>query len=291
MKPVQMLHSLSTLEISNVRRAANRGKYAITKSEKIMSLKAVLSTPAEGEEQFVATLKSAGADATRIEAATAAYRLQKGFADVLQPEDFGVAKAHKEPDGDEREEMDEEDEEDEKKSKKSKKNIAGSKSNDQTATTKSADDARLVAVMKTAEVLSAQVKELSAKNEMLEYVSIAKSEFAHVPGSVEQLAVTLRDAHNAGPAVEKTILAALRSTNEITAKSDHMREIGTNGGGQTGGAYQKIEALASGLTMKSDSGKEMSQAQKIAYVTSNTAEGRELYKQYNEEKRQLIKRM
>jgi hypothetical protein len=292
MAEINMLSHLSTLEISNVKRAANRRTYAITKSEEAQMkiVQAVLSTPAEGETEFVATLKSAGADEKRIEAATAMYRMRKGFEDVLQPEDLGVtAKAHKEPDGDEQEE----DESDEAfKSRMAKAKAKKAKKCDEPAH-KSADpevEAKLSALFKSNQMLASQLQEQVAKSEQLEYVAKAEREFSHVPGSSADLAVALKAAHDAGPSAEKVLTAALKSVNELVSKSAMLREVGT-AGGTAGSAYQQIEALANGLTMKADSGKEMSKAQKVAYVTSNTAEGRALYAQYNEEQRQALKRM
>lgn len=296
---INMLSHLSTLEISNVKRAANRKRYAITKSEIEMNIKQVLSVAAEGEEQFVATLKSENASPERIEAATVAYRLRKNCADLLKPEDLGVVeKAHQEPDGDE---QGENETDEEFKARKAKK-AASCKSESQTGiepgfkpAKKSeeapVEDPRIEALFKSNQALADQVKALVEKNDRLELESIAKSEFGHVPGSTEDLAKTLKAARDAGPETEKTVRAALKSINEMVSKSDHLNEVGTSGSGMAGGAYQKIEALAEGLTMKADNGKEMTKAQKIAHVIAKTAEGRALYEQYNEEKRQAIKRM
>jgi len=141
-------------------------------------------------------------------------------------------------------------------------------------------------------MLADQVKQLVAKNQELEFVSKAEREFPHVPGASIELAKTLKAAHDAGPEAEKVILAALKGVEELTSKSAMLQEIGTSGGGTTaGGAYSKIEALAAGLTMKSENGKELTKEQKVNYVISKTAEGRSLYEQYNEERRQLQKRI
>jgi hypothetical protein len=285
-----MLTSTETLEVSNVRRAANRKRYAITKSEaNVMKdpkiIQAVLSTAAEGEEQLVATMKSAGADEKRIEAATALYRLNKGFADVLKPEDLKVliGKAHEEPDGDEQGD----DESDvEYKARMAKRIKKARKSAD--AVGGDADAGldpevlkRVEAVMKSNENLVKEVQGLKTAKEQLEYVAKAEREFKHVPGSPAELAVTLKAAHDAGPEAEKTILAHLRSVEEISAKSALFGEIGTSGGGAgPTDANAKIQALAEKLTMKADSGKEMTPAQKYSYVLTHTPEGRALYREY-----------
>lgn len=293
---INMLSHLSTLEVSNVRRAANKKRYAISKSETPMKIQQVLSVAAEGEEQFVATLKSQNASPERIEAATAAYRLQKNCADLLKPEDFGVtAKAFGkgEPDGDEQGEDESDEEFKARKAKKAAKKAAKSADVVVAPVAKSAsEDPRFEVIMKSNETLAAQVKELVEKNEQLEFEAVAKSEFGHVRGSFAEIAGALKAAHAAGPEAEKVFKAALKSAEEITAKSAMLGELGTNGGPSSGGgSWQKIEALASGLTMKSEKGTEMSRAQKIDYVVSKTAEGRALYEQYNEEKRQLLKKI
>jgi hypothetical protein len=285
---IKMLSNLSTLEVSTVKHAANRKRFAITKSEtETMSdvIKAVLGVKAEGEDQFVATLKSAGADDKRIEAATAMYRMRKGFADVLKPEDLGVTtKAHEEPDGDEQ--MEGETDEEYKARKTKKKSC---KSADQSDAPGLVADPRVEALFKSNQVLSEQVKQLVAKNQEMEYVAKAEREFSHVPGSAIDIARTLQAAHAAGPDTAKQIESALKSVNEIVSKSAHLQEFGSTGGGMAGGAYQKIQALANGLTMKSDKGREMTAEQKFNHVVTNTAEGRALYTQYLEEHRQAVK--
>lgn len=291
-KTITMLTNLSTLEVSSVKRAANRGRFAVTKSESPMSkdaLKAVLATPAEGEVEYIATLKSAGADEARIEAATAMYRMRKGFADVLKPEDLGVTvtvKAQTKPDGDD----DEEEELPATKRAKKSKSQPTAKSADAGGTELAPElESKLEAVMKTNdglvkanESLAKQVREIVEKSEDQAYAHQAEREFAHVPGSAQELAKTLKAAHAAGPEVEKTILAQLKMTEEVVAKSALLGDLGSTGGGgpASGSAYGKIEALAAQLTMKADNGREMTQAQKVTYVTSRTAEGRRLYSEY-----------
>ena len=294
---VKMLLYTDTLEVSGVKRAANRKKFAITKSEISMSVvNAVIATPVEGEEQFVATLKSAGADAKRIEAATAMFRLRSGFADVLKPEDIGVlAKAHKEPNGDEQGDDESDEEYKARKAKKSKnaEHQTGIDTNFKPVH-KSADlppetKAQLEAMFKSNEMLAKQVKDLTEQRELTEYTAKAEREFAHVPGSSVELAKTLKAAHDAGPEAEKVILVSLSATNEMAQKSELFQDMGSTGGGLAASAHQKIQQLVNNLTMKSADGKEMTAAQKYTYVISETAEGRELYRQYNAEQDQRIK--
>ena len=91
---------------------------------------------------------------------------------------------------------------------------------------------------------------------------------------------------------EQAILKSLAITNELVQKSAMFQAMGVATlKGEGADTMSKLNALAAGLTMKSDSGKEMSPEQKFSYVVSKTAEGRALYEQYNEEKRQLLKRV
>lgn len=294
---VKMLTQTQTHEVSLVRRGANRKVFAVTKSESFMDpLKAVLSTPAEGEEQFVAALKSAGADQARIDASVAIYRIQKGFADKLKTEDHvaiaksaGLELAAKAKKADDEEDEDEEDDEDmpaflkKKKAKKSAEALALEGVSPEAAakieaafTAKSAEVTELTETVKS---LSGMVKTLVEKSDTQQYVAKAARDFAHVPGTPDEIGAVLKSAEKAG--VGDVIGKLLGTVNTLVQKSALFGNVGTAGAaGTSGDAWSKIEKLATGLTMKSESGAEMSQAQKISYVMKSTAEGRELYRQY-----------
>ena len=269
---MKALTDLKTLEVSNVRRAANKKRYAITKSETAMKTAiAVLSTPAEGEDKLIATLKSAGADDKRIEAETAAYRIKKGFADVL--------KADAPP----AEEMTEE----QKKAKKAAEEAAAMEAAE--SAVPAAKSAEMEAVMKSnadlvakSAALEAMVKGLIDASKTQEYVSKAEKDFAHVPGSADEIAAVLKSAAAAGPETLKGIETILAQTNEIVSKSAMLQNFGVPGAGpgSHGSAWERIEQLAQQLTMKSDRGVEMTKEQKIAHVTTKTAEGRAAYREY-----------
>lgn len=349
---IQMLTGVKTIEISNVKRAANKHRYAMSKAagsatfqEKVDAIlrehpnmseesarkivgamvrdekketamkstvvKAVLDTEAEGETEFVAMLKSAGKDEKQIEAMTALYRMQKGFADVVSAEDLKaaglVAKAKKDDDGDSDDKMD--GESDAEYAKRLKKKMAKMKKYEGqtgidphfTPVHKSADAAVMAkveeiwkAAQETAQEnkrLAAEVGGLVAKNSNLEFMAKA-ADFRHVPGfSQTEMAKTL-EAVSALPADKRDlIMKSLQSTEELTAKSSLFGEFGVGGSGHavtTGpaGIMAKIDSLAKQLTLKD--GDTMSEAQKVRYVLTKTAEGRALYPLYLAEKQAAI---
>jgi hypothetical protein len=296
-----MLTNLMTGEVSLVRSPANRKAYAIAKSETPMLNigKAAVETPVEGEEQLVAALKSAGANAKRIEAAVASLRVQKNLSDVYTDEDMAavaaamnpVAKAKMKKD----EEKEEEDEEDEDlpaflKDKKAKK----AKKSDEPASEElsPAAKAHIERVEKANSelhanvgVLTKLVEGLVEKNQTAHFVTKAATDFSHVPGSSEEIAAVLKSAHAADPKTGAAVEKLLGTVQTLVQKSGLMGSFGSPGAGAgqaTGGgsAMQTVEQMASALTMKSDSGKEMTREQKIAYVIKSTPEGRAAYRQY-----------
>jgi hypothetical protein len=285
MDVVKMLTATTTREVSLVRRGANKKRYAITKSESAMSVfEAVLKTAAEGEEQLVESLKSAGADQKRIDAAVAAFRVTKGFSDVITPEDAElIAKAAK---GDE----DDEDESDDlpafmkgKKSKKTKKSAEPDLSALDPATR-----AQVESVFKSNQDLTAQIGQLTNVVKGLvdsgtkqQYVAKAASEYSHIPGTPDEIGAVLKSAHDASPELGAGIEKLLGMVNGLVQKSAMLGSVGTPGGAGAGGsAWSRIETMAGQLTLKSDSGVEMSKEQKVAHVIAKTAEGRQLYREY-----------
>lgn len=249
-------------------------------------IKAVISTPAEGEEQFVATLKSAGADENRIAAAVAAFRIQKGFADVLKSEDVeAVLKAggFKFPP----KKKDDEDMTDEEKAAAKKKATKKSGELDLAGLAPEAQ-AQVQAIFKSHEALEAKtgrleevVKSLTEATLTREYVAKAAKEYSHIPGTAAELGLVLKSAHESSPELAKGLEKILSAVNGLVQKSALLSPSGVAGGAApAGSAMQRIETLAHGLTLKADNGKEMSKEQKVTYVCTKTAEGAALYREY-----------
>lgn len=293
LETIKMLSNLHTAEVSLVRRGANRKRYAITKSEEYHMpfnpkvLEAVLKTAAEGEDKLIATLKAAGADEKRIDAAVAQFRVQKGFADVVTAEDAeliaqatGVAKKDEtdpdEPDDDDMPALLK------KKAKKTKKSAEPDLSQLAPETR-----AQVEAVFKSNEALVGQVESLTGMVKTLvdngaksEYVAKAAKEFSHIPGTPDEIGIVLKSAHDASPELGAGIEKLLGMVNGLVRKSALLGSVGSTGGAGAGGsAWERIQTLATGLTMKAGD-KDMTPEQKIAYVTEKTAEGRALYKEY-----------
>lgn len=295
---ITALTNSRTAEISLVKSPANRKPFATTKSENPMPIKdtlvAVLNTPAEGEEQFVASLKSAGADDARLEAAVANYRLQRGYADVVKAEDMDlVAKAaygkkskkKGNPFGKD-DDDDDDDDEDVKKSKKSAVELTLKAA--EVAALPDGIRASIELMMKSNQMLADQVKSLSGTVQELAdsrdsavLTAKAQTEFAHIPGmSHEQVGAMMKSASKAG--VGDDMIKMLKTINEVSKSSGIFRMAGSAGGGNGGGAsaQAKVEALAESLTLKSADGTPMSKAQKIQHVLEHTSEGKALYHDY-----------
>lgn len=243
-------------------------------------MEAVLKTAAEGEDTLIASLKAAGADEKRIDAAVALYRIQKGFADVITDADTAiVSKAFgKKP---KKDEAADEDEDDMEKSKKSAQTADLSKLDPETR-------ARVEAVFKSNESLASQVGQLTSTVKSLidngsqrEFVAKAEKQFTHIPGKPEEIGLMLKSAHGVSEQFGKQLEDLLGMVNGLVQKSAMFGTAGTAGGASPGGsAWTKIEQLAASLVMKSDKGAEMTKEQKIEYVTTKTAEGKALYREY-----------
>ncbi len=286
-KTITMLSRVQTAELTLCRRGANNRRFAVSKSlENPMKIaNAVLSTPVEGEAQLVATLKSRGASEQRIEAAVAALRIQKGFADVVEDEDRDlvekslVTKAKKSDD-------EEEDEDDDKpaflkekaKKEKAKKSLGLEDLEPEireqiTAVFKSRDD-----LEKKSAKLEEVVKSLVDEKTTTGFIAKAKDSFGHVPMPVADLAQLLKTAHGVSPEHGASMEKLLGQFNEVVQKSSMFANVGSSGPGRgDGSAMAKLEELAAGIVQKSAG--EMTR-EKAMDTVLKTAEGRALYKQY-----------
>lgn len=271
---IKMLAALETREVSGVKRPANRRRFAMAKSEDLIMgvvTKAVIETAAEGEAEFVAALKKNGADDKRIEAAVAVYRIRKGFADTLQKDDLAViaqatGEAVEEP---------------VKKSEPVKPAVLEKLSPEERA--------QLEAVFKSnadmgKEIgkLTSQVRELIDSNQMSALETKAETMFGHVPATSSDIARVLKSASAVDPKLGADIEKLLMATEQLVRKSGALTTLGNPGHGAGNGAdaWSKIQVLAKNLTIKSATGGELTDAQKVRHVIDHTAEGRELYATY-----------
>ena len=288
MNTVKKLSNLKTYELTLTQRGANRRVFAIAKSAKgnVMPTKeiinALIDTPAEGEENLVATLKSAGMSQEKIDAATISLRLQAGMKDLVDTDTFdSVAKAAGYDFGKGKEG---EDDEDPKKKKKAKKPEGVKKSVDldtldpeAKAIVEGVFKSNADLVEKSAK-MEETLKSLTSANEKREFVAKAAEDFSHINMESDALGSMLQQADAVGEDFSKGFNALLKGMNEVVQKSALLQTTGsaTISGG-TADAWAKIEALAEGLVQKSD--KAMSKAEAVS-VVMKTEEGQQLYNDY-----------
>jgi hypothetical protein len=292
MEVVTMLSNLATNEVSLVRRGANRKVFAITKSQGgTMNLKAILDTPAEGEEKLVETMKSAGADDKRVAASVAAYRLQKGLADVLKGEDVAaVAKAAgielpvAKGGGQDEEPGTGTASEDDKPGKPAGLKKAKKSAGELDLSGLTAEDrAQVEAVMKSQASLvekTAQLEKLvqSISDERTTAAFVAKAEqFKHIPGSSQELGAVLKSAATVDPKLGDALLGIFEKVNGLVAKSALLGSVGVGGVTTPNSAAAKLDALIDGVVQKS-AGK-VSREKAYSEVLKS-AEGKELYREY-----------
>lgn len=240
---INMLTNLQTAEVSLVRRGANKKRFALTKSEGgEMSfgdvLKNVLETPAEGEDTLVQSLKAAGRDDESIEVARANFRLQNGFRDKLDPEDFGsIAKAsgYEVP-----AKAAVPAEESVKKS-----HVPAEMPAELQAVWK-AQQEEMELLRKANEEASSQIVAIRKEAQRKELVAKCAAEYAHVPGmSSEQMGEMLQKAYEVGEAFGRQLEANWAQTSEALKKSELLRPAGRSGHADSeASALGKLNSIA-----------------------------------------------
>lgn len=259
-------------------------------------LEAVLTTPAEGEDQLVATLKSEGVDEKAIAARVAQHRLATGYADVLGEPDLKMAgdyrkklkgmidKARKGAmKEDEMKSMAEMLEEMlEEKSGDNKSAPAPTAKSDNVEAIVAAVVQQMTPVLKSKdeqiEQLAATVGELVQSHRQDVFTAKAQG-YRHVPAGKDELAQVLKSAHDADPKLGETVETLLKRVNEAMSSSSIFKSTGSTGlvPSDGGDAMSRINALAQQLIQKSE--KPLSEAKARAMVLK-TAEGARLYDEY-----------
>lgn len=264
-------------------------------------IEAVASTVADGEEQFIASLKSKGiTDVKKIAAMTANFRIAKNFSDLVTPEEMeecqkaagykkAAAKMIKMSEdmkalagmiGDEDEPSDvpnhEENMQTTKKSDLDLREIVKAVRDQLQLDFKS----ELQVETKKRESVEAIVRELLSSNREQEFVSKADKEFRFVPASNKEIAATLKSAYDVSPESGKAIELILGRVNDALSQSPALKTFGTSGhrAGSGGDAWSKICALADQIVQKSGDGK-MTKEKARAHVLK-TDEGTRLYEEY-----------
>lgn len=256
-------------------------------------VQAIISTPAEGEDALIATLKSTKADQKAVDAAVAAYRVQKGMKDLVPDATMAtVAKAAgyvetakavtpNEGDRDDKTEATSG-----KVDPKAKKKDKMGKSVDMSGLDESAR-AQVESIFKShaamterAEKLEAVVKSMQDEKAEREYVAKAATQFGHLPMADQELGVMLKSAHDVSPNFAKGFETLLGRMDGMVQKSALLTTMGAVQKGQSGGGLSKIEDAAMAVVQKSmEAGKNVTQEKAVDAVLK-TADGDALYREY-----------
>ena len=179
-------------------------------------LEAVMSTPAEGEDALIETLKSAGADEDAMGAAVVQFRMQKGFKDVVPDEHFAaiakaagyVAKAEgKKPKKNPFAKPDED--EGDEKVKKGLETLDPEVRGTIEALFKSSKQTQ-----DENKELRGVVKSLVDGQEEREYISKAEKQYEHVPGTSKEIGLVLKNAHGVSEEFGKNLEAIFGKFND-----------------------------------------------------------------------------
>lgn len=299
-RPITMLSGLQTVELTLTKRGANNRRYAVTKSHGEFTmepevLKALMETPAEGEEAFVATLKSQELTDEKIAAAVASFRVQKGMKDLVDPKLMGeVAKAAgaevaKATDMKEGVDSKKPDATSGKPDPRAKAGVGPVKKSIDLSGLNAETRAQVEAVFKShaamaekasqVDELHAMVKSLRDEAEKKEYVAKAAREFSHLPMQSEELGLMLKSAAGVSEDFAKGFETLLGRMDEVVSKSDAFTTMGAAHTMKSGGAWSKIEQLAEGMVQKSTGDTPLTKAQAIDFVLKSE-EGKRLYAEY-----------
>jgi len=258
-------------------------------------LQAIISTPAEGEDQLLATLKSQGVeDKEKVDAAVASYRMQKGMKDLVADDVMaavaktagyeGTAKAVTPNEG-----------KDDKKPDATSGKVDPKTKTGQGPVKKTVDLSNLdegtkamvesvfkshAAMEERTATLEAVVKSMKDDKEEVHYVAKAAKEFSNLPLGDKELGLMLKSANAMNPEFAKGFETLLGRMDEMVAKSAMLTTAGAVSKANAGGGLDKLQVMADGIVRKStEAGKEMSAAQAMDLVLK-TEQGQALYREY-----------
>ena len=215
-KKINKLTKLKTLEVSLVARGANNKLFALTKSGDIEMkdvILEVLKAEAEGEKELVETLKSQGKDEDFISVATANYRLQTGFKDIVDAEGLAnVAKAAG-LEGDEEKPCDLPPTPPENEDK-----TVDETRGEEMKEVEKAFNAKLEALQKAAEAKDERIAKLENEARHVSLVAKCEAEFSHVPGlNSDEQAVMLAKAYDVSEEFGASLEKQWSATSELVA--------------------------------------------------------------------------
>lgn len=296
-RSITMLSNLQTAELTLTKRGANDRRFAMTKGGIPMDpevLKNLIATPAEGEDQFLAILKSQGiTDEDKVNAAVASYRMQKGMKDLVSDDVMaavaksagyeGTAKAVTPNEGKDDKKPDATSGKVDPKAKAGQgpvKKVDLSDLDDATRVQVEAVFKSNAAMEERTATLETVVKSLQDEKVETHYVAKAAKSYSHLPLGERQLGLMLKSANDHDPAFAKGFEELLGRMDEMVEKSNMLTVMGAVNKANDGGGWDKIQALANGIVQKStEAGKSVSDAQAIDLVLK-TAQGKALYREY-----------
>lgn len=257
MTTINALTDLETLEVSLVKRGANRKKFAFAKAEELMSgldevLKAVLETETDDEnkvaEIFGKDLSERGASAVK-----GALRLLSAFKDELPGDVFQKLTRIAGQEESAADDM----EDDMEKAKK-----AGEDYQYDSPVEKSMDTQELPEEMRAkveqlfkahgdaiakAEALERVVEKMRSDAAEKECVAKAEKQFGALPGkSAQEIGRILKSVQDTDSKMATQLEELLASANDVIVKSGLFSEAGSNQS-EGASAWERIEAIAKGI--------------------------------------------
>ena len=254
------LIDLETLEVSLVKRGANKKKFALAKkeSENMKDLTAaILAAPGEIDPALAEVLKEALskeaeaviADAFKMLSAVKDEMSGELFAKISEALGFGKAEedeaeeeapeaAAEEAPAEEAPEAPAPDEEEEEEAEKS---------------IEKSDDPKVAALFKEHEDLKALYKAEMETKRAAEFVAKAEADFANIPGAtVEQVGGLLKDLHDLDQGIAERVESVLKGTQALVENVGVLGEAGSRAQAPAANdADGRIEAMARSRVEKS----------------------------------------
>ena len=265
---INLLSGLSVEELSVVKRGANGKRIAMTKDyamEFNETVKNVVETPAEGEAEFLETLKSHKLTEEQQASAVAQFRFSKGFKDKVSDEvhaevakaaGYSIAKAKA------KKEEDEEDEDEDKDLPAFLQGKKGKKAEMEEGMKKRFDDQseELAAMRKSDEAKDKLLKSANDRIEKIEkkaerdsLVVRCEKEFPYVPGMTADtqadILISVGDAKSR-EAIEKS----WKASSKAAESNELLKTLGNNDDQDTDGtANERLnKAVAERMTKSAD---------------------------------------
>lgn len=245
-KTITMLGSLTTAELSLVRRGANNRRFAVTKGMDMdlqEVLQSVLAAEAEGEKALTQTLKASGLDDDAVQIAIAQYRLQHGFKDKVSKDAFAAVATAAGYEATKKAEP---------KQAEPRSNTPADMPPELKAVWKSQQEA-ITAANERSEKLERQLAQVQKDAQRKDYVAKCEREYAHVPGmTAEQMADALLQAETVSKEFAESLEKQWAATAEAVKKSGLLRASGSTGPSSTGGdAWSQMQGMAKEMVQKS----------------------------------------